>query len=55
MFHFIFGNGRRVKFLNDRLCNDLSLEEFFLMLFSLATTKDDWVVEAWELVREGVR
>ncbi|RVX19935.1 Vacuolar protein sorting-associated protein 41-like [Vitis vinifera] len=23
------------------------------MLFSLATTKDDWVVKAWELVREG--
>ena len=46
-------NGRRVKFWNDRLCGDLSLEEFFLTLFSIANDKKSWVVEMWDQVREG--
>lgn len=52
---FIVGNDEGVKIWTDRWCNDLSLEESFLMLFSIALAKDDWVAKVWEQVSEGGR
>lgn len=40
MFCFIVENERRVKFWKDRCCDDLSLEEAFLMLFFIASNKE---------------
>ena len=37
---FKVGNGKRVKFWTDRWCGDKPLGDAFLMLFSIASTKD---------------
>ena len=50
--HFKIGNGRRIKFWKNRWCGNLSLEEAFLSLFSIATAKDSWVAKVWEQVGE---
>ena len=42
-----------MKFWKDRWCDDEFLEEAFLEVFSLTTTKDAWVDQVWEQRGEG--
>lgn len=48
------GNDRRMKFWKDKWCGDLNLKGALLECFSIAVSKDAWVVEIWEEKREGV-
>ena len=45
---FKVGDGRRVWFWKDRWCVEVSLEEAFPRLYSLASSKDAWVAELWD-------
>lgn len=37
-----------MKFWKDRWCKDLSLRDSFLDLYSIASSKDTWVVYVWD-------
>ena len=37
-----------MKFWKDRWCKDLLLRDAFLDLFSIASSKDAWVVDVWD-------
>ena len=45
---FKVGDGRRVWFWKDRWCVEVSLEEAFPRLYSLASSKDAWVAQLWD-------
>ena len=49
---FKVGGGRRVRFWKDRWCGEDSLEEAFPSLYSLASSRDAWVVSIMGSVRE---
>lgn len=44
-FVFSVGNGRRVRFWNDRWCGDEALSISFPSLYALVTSKEVWVAE----------
>lgn len=50
---FLLGNGRKVQFWKDLWCEDQTLEEVFPNVFSFIYNKEEWVVEAREVDREG--
>ena len=45
---FKVGSGNRVKFWNDRWCGDLPLRDAFSNFFSITSSKDVWVADAWD-------
>ena len=45
---FKVGSGNRVKFWKDRWCGDVSLRDAFANLFSIASSKDARVADAWD-------
>ena len=47
-FHFIVGDGTRVKFWKDLWYEKPFLEDAVPNLFNLAINKEGWVAEAWE-------
>ena len=49
-FVFFVGNGRRVRFWEDRWCGDKTLS--FPSLCALVTSKEVWVVEVWDTMGE---
>ena len=51
-FAFSVGNGRRVRFWEDRWCGDKALSISFPSLYALATSKEVWVVEVWDTIGE---
>ena len=51
-FVFSVGNGRRVRFWEDRWCGDEALSISFPSLYALATSKEVWVVEVWDTIGE---
>ena len=46
--HFKVGFGNRVKFWKDRWCGDVPLRDTFPDLFSIASSKDARVADAWD-------
>ena len=50
---FSVGNGKRIKFWKDKWCGDEPLNVSFPSLFALSNSKDDWVMELWQLSNEG--
>ena len=51
-FAFSVGNGRRVRFWEDRWCGDKALSISFPSLYALATSKEEWVAEVWDTLGE---
>ena len=49
---FSMGEGRRVRFWEDRWCSDDTLSLPFPSLFALAAFKEEWVVDVWDASRE---
>ena len=47
-FVFSIGDGRRVRFWEDRWCGDEALSLSFPSLYALVTSKEAWVVEVWD-------
>ena len=47
-FIFSMGDGRRVRFWEDRWCGDDTLSRSFPLLFELAASKEEWVVSGEE-------
>ena len=45
---FFVGNGRRVKFWNDKWCGNFSLSNFFPSLYAFASFKEAWLEELWD-------
>ena len=45
---YVVGNGRRVKFWEDRWCGEEPLKVAFPTLFAIATSKEAWVAEVWD-------
>ena len=45
---YVVGNGRRVKFWEDRWCREEPLKIAFPTLFTIATFKEAWVAEVWD-------
>ncbi|RVW26432.1 hypothetical protein CK203_086154 [Vitis vinifera] len=43
-----FQKRNKVKFWKDRWCRDLPLRDAFLDFFSIASSKDAWVVDVWD-------
>ena len=43
--NYVVGNGRRVKFWEDRWCEEEALKIDFPTLFTIATSKEAWVAE----------
>ena len=51
---FSMGDGRRVRFWEDRWCGDDALSVSFPSLYAMAASKEAWVVEVWDSSgREG--
>ena len=46
-FVFSIGDGRRVRFWEDRWCGDDTLSRSFPSLFELTASKEEWVAEVW--------
>ena len=54
-FVFSMGDGRRVRFWEDRWCGDDTLSCSFPSLLELTASKEEWVVEVWVVLgEEGV-
>ena len=51
-FVFSIGDGRRVRFWEDRWCGDEALSLSFPSLYALVTSKEAWVVEVWDATGE---
>ena len=51
-FVFSTGDGRRVRFWEDRWCGDKALSLSFPSLYALVTSKEAWVVEVWDATGE---
>ena len=51
-FVFSIGDGRRVRFWEDRWCGDEALSHSFPSLYALVTSKEAWVVEVWDATGE---
>ena len=45
---FKVGSGNKVKFWKDRWCGDVSLRDVFPNLFSIASSKDARLADAWD-------
>ena len=45
---FKVGFGNEVKFWKDRWCEDMTLRDFVLDLYFIASSKDAWVIDAWD-------
>ena len=45
---FRVGNGRRVRFWQERWCGEEQLAVAFPKLFSIATNKEAWADQMWE-------
>lgn len=50
--HFIIGEGRRVKFWSDSWCDDSSLRDSFPNLYTIGSSEDLCIVNAWEQAKE---
>ena len=46
-FVFSIGDGRRVRFWEDRWYSDDTLSRSFPLLFELIASKEEWVAEVW--------
>ncbi|RVX22876.1 hypothetical protein CK203_008272 [Vitis vinifera] len=46
------GDGRRVRFWEDRWCGDDALSVSFPSLYAMPASKEAWVVEVWDSSRE---
>ena len=51
-FVFSIGDGRRVRFWEDRWCGDDTLSRSFPSLFELTASKEEWVAEVWVVSEE---
>ena len=51
-FVFSIGDGRRVRFWEDRWCDDDTLSYSFPSLFELTASKEEWVAEVWVVSEE---
>ena len=49
---FFLGDGRRVRFWEDRWCGDDALSVSFPSLYVLVASKEAWVAEVWDSSRE---
>ena len=49
---FSVGDGRRLRFWEDRWCGDDALSVSFPSLYVLVASKEAWVVEVWDSSRE---
>lgn len=49
----LWGNGKRMKFWKDICCGDLALRISFYSSFTIAISKDAWVVDMWDELGEG--
>ncbi|RVW27814.1 putative mitochondrial protein [Vitis vinifera] len=48
----LLGDGRRVRFWEDRWCRDKALSLSFPSLYALVTSKEAWVAEVWDATGE---
>ena len=51
-FVFSVGNGKRVRFWEDRWRGDEILSISFPSLYALVTSKEAWVAEVWDTLGE---
>ena len=49
--NFILGNGRRIRFWEDRWCGSETLHELFTTLYALADSKGATLEEVWDSSR----
>ena len=49
---FSMGDGRRVRFWENKWCGDDTLSLSFPLLFALAAFKEEWVAKVWDASRE---
>ena len=43
-----------MKFGKNKLCGDMPLRDFFLELYSIASLKNNWVVDIWEALARAL-